>query len=83
MLASILIVMLAVGVGILIWIHNGTKRRFRERKWAIFILLIGTLYMVGETLRLPLPNPADWIMAACSPISNPIISWIKEGSVQK
>ncbi|NIK79403.1 hypothetical protein FHS15_004563 [Paenibacillus castaneae] len=83
MLASILIVLLAMVVGILIWKHNGTKRRFRERKWAIFILLIGTVYMVGQALRFPLPNPADWIMAVCSPISNPIISWIKEGSVQK
>lgn len=79
MLSIIVMTMLAAATGTAIWIRNGAKQRFRERGWALFILLAGSLLAIGILFRLPVPNPTDWIMTIFSPIYKPIIGWIEEG----
>ena len=78
MLAPIVVVLLAVGTGAVIWKRNGDKNRLRERGWALFILLIGTLLITAQLLRLPVPNPADWISLIFAPVYKPILSWVEE-----
>lgn len=79
MLAVIIVTILAAATGTVIWIRNGAKQLFRERGWALFILLVGTLLAIGLLLRLPIPNPTDWIMTIFSPVYKPIVGWVEEG----
>lgn len=79
MLSIFVMTMLAAVTGTAIWIRNGAKQRYRERGWALFILLAGTLLAIGILLRLPIPNPTDWIMAIFSPVYKPIVGWVEGG----
>ncbi|MCA0758596.1 hypothetical protein KP806_26420 [Paenibacillus sp. N4] len=79
MQASIGIVLLAAGIGTLIWIRNGAKRQMKERAWALLLLAAGTALAVCLQMRVPVPNPADAVSAVFAPIYKPIIGWIEEG----
>jgi hypothetical protein len=78
MMASIVVVLFAAGTGVVIWKRNSDMHRLREGGWALFILSIGTLLIIAQLLRLPVPNPLDWVSAIISPISKPITQWIEE-----
>lgn len=79
MLLPILIALIAVAIGTIIWIRNGQKQRFRERGWALLILLIGTLLTMGMLFHVPISNPIDWITTIFYPVLKPIKVWIEEG----
>lgn len=78
MQASIGIVLLAAGIGALIWIRNGAKRQKKERAWALLLLAAGAVLAVCLQMRLPVPNPTDAISAVFAPVYKPIIEWVKE-----
>ncbi|WP_169084504.1 hypothetical protein [Paenibacillus sp. PL91] len=78
MMASIVAVLFAAGIGVVIWKRNSDSHLSRERGWAMLILSIGTLLIIAQLLRIPVPNPTDWISAIFSPISKPITQWVEE-----
>ncbi len=78
MLPNLLVVLAAVISGVAIWVRNGNRQRNRERGWALFILMLGTAFILALLLRLPLPNPLDAISAIYKPIYKPIQAWIEE-----
>lgn len=78
MLACIVVFLLAAATGTVIWVRNSNRLRFRERGWALFILIIGTVFIMAQILRIPVSNPADWIAAIFSPVYRPIIKWIEK-----
>ncbi|OBZ10359.1 hypothetical protein A7975_21715 [Bacillus sp. FJAT-26390] len=77
-MAPIVVVLLAAFTGTVIWKRNRDKQRLRERGWALFILLIGTLLIIALQFRIPVPNPTDWISAVFTPMSRPITKWVEE-----
>ncbi|WP_138753745.1 hypothetical protein [Paenibacillus sinopodophylli] len=80
MLAPVILVLLAAVIGFIIWKNNGEKERSRERGWSLFILVIGLWFSMAVLLRLPVPNPTDWISNLLAPIYKPILAWIEEGT---
>ncbi|MDQ0061975.1 hypothetical protein [Paenibacillus harenae] len=79
MLPLIAAMLMTAGIGAFIWIRNGIRKQYKERGWAMFILLIGALLIAGMMLGLPIPNPLDMIMAIFKPVYKPLIAWIEKG----
>jgi amino acid transporter len=78
MMAPIVVLLFAAFTGSMIWKRNGDKQLFRERGWALIILIIGTLLIIAMQFRIPVPNPTDWISAIFTPMSKPITKWVEE-----
>ncbi|OMF37170.1 hypothetical protein BK133_06070 [Paenibacillus sp. FSL H8-0548] len=80
MVSVFLVLLFAIAIGTIIWMRNGKKKRYRERGWAMVILALGTVLILAELMRFPIPNPVDWITTILSPVYKPILFWIEGGA---
>lgn len=83
MLALIVVVLLAAATGAVICNRNREQRLLRDRGWALFILIAGTLIIAAQMLRIPVPNPTDFIATILAPINKPIMGWLEEEKTQR
>ena len=76
MLPSICVVAFASIAGFGIWRKRTKLHQIKEAVYATVILITGTIFCVGMCIKLPIPNPADWIQAVYAPLMKPIVSWV-------
>ncbi len=53
------------------------KRMIKELCIFAVILFIGMTLSILQVLRIPLPNPLDWITAMIKPISDAVLGMLK------
>ncbi|MHA6480522.1 hypothetical protein ACX1C1_01075 [Paenibacillus sp. strain BS8-2] len=63
------IVALVAGIAFLEIPGLWRKHQFKELGMFIFILALGTVISCGLCLKLPMPNPMDWIGDVFRPLS--------------
>lgn len=71
---------IVIAGGIIAWIEAPylvRKKRFKELGFFIVLLLVGVTACILQALRVPLPNPLDWITIVHKPISDFLFSMLK------
>lgn len=53
------------------------KRMIKELLFFAVILLIGVILSILQALKIPIPNPLDWIIAIFKPIGDIVLGMLE------